>query len=537
MGSRGVEAEAYSRAWRLDGLLAGALLIGLWHLQPVMPDGDGLAHALRAIYSTYLDGIDIKHPLYAALLRAVYQLSVAGGLRTHTITLLSLSSHLAAVGIFLLLARSLYPLVMNKTIASLSAAGAVFSFGLLSRGSTIEAYAPALCADIALLAFIIKAKLRPLAFGFIAGVFFIVALGFHVTNVLMGPLVIVLLVYCVGRDQAVPTVVVFGATVSVGLAIFVTGLLLARGLSLWPPDLLAVTPTGDPQPPMTVAARLGRALYGMAKTVAYLPPVRELTPAFSLTYIAAAGTVGLSLLYFARHGLWRRLNSYVQLLTLLTIGGMPFIVMGVYYFPSDPERWLFLLPVVWLVIGVIIDSSGQLRLRTGIQAPVAYFAIFVGCLAMYNAYQLIPQTKMNRDLSGLRELAKRVSPDDLVISPAGVNSRIYEFFIAPYPSFRNLTITALVERFGGDRHALETELRKQIDETFERGHRVYVHRVLNEGHRKGENYPWAHFTQFDYGPDTFITMLQQFTLMPVVLPTADSTGTFEIVETHVSIAK
>ncbi len=530
MGSKNAAAEASHHSWHLDGILLVVLLMGLWRLQPLMPDGDGLAHALRAIYSTYRDGIDVKHPLYAAFLRALYQLSVATDLRTHTIAVLSLSSHLAAVGIFLVLARSLYPMFMNKTIASLSAAGVVISYGLLSRGSTIEAYAPALCADVALVAFIVKAQLRPFAFACIAGVLFLVALGFHVTNVLMGPLVIALLVNRVGRKRAIPTLVLFGATVSVGVAIFITGLMLARGLSLWPPDFLVVIPTGDPQPTMSIVARLGRALYGMARTVAYLPPVRELTPIFSLTYMATFGTVGLGLLYFAWRGLFLRISGYASLLTLLAIGSLPFIVMGVYYFPSDPERWLFVLPVVWFVIGLIMDSSRQTYLQTRGQTPLRVLAILVGCLALYNASQLFPQTKMNRELSGLHELAKRVSTDDLVISPAGVNSRIYEFFIEPYPSFRNLTIVALVERFGGDQQKLEIELRRQIRETLGEAHRVYVHRIMNEDHRKGENYPWAHLTQFDYGPDTFIAMLGEFSLKPVVTPTPDSAGTFQLAE-------
>ncbi|MDQ6732625.1 MAG: hypothetical protein M3Z35_00700, partial [Nitrospirota bacterium] len=400
----------------------------------------------------------------------------------------------------------------------------------LSRGSTIEAYAPALCADVGLLAFILKSTARPAAFGMIAGVLFLIALGFHITNVLIAPLVVALLVYRVGRDRAVLTVLVFGATVSIGLLFFVIGLLAARGLSFWPPDLLAVSPKGDPQPPMSIMIRLERALYGMVRTVGYLPPVRELTPTFGGAYIAAFATVGLALFNLAWRGQLLRRRSHIPLLRLLAIGSLPFILVGIYYFPSDPERWLFLLPIGWLVIGLIIDNGPQACRQTRVRAPLIGLTVLVGCIAAYNAYQLFPQTRVNRDLSGLQELASRVSTGDLVISPGGINSRIYEFFLASYPPFRNLTIAELVTRYGSDRHKLEEELQRQIHETLAHGHRVYVHRLINEGHRKGENYPWAHLVQFDYGPDTFIAMLRQFNLNPAIPPTVNRAGTFELEE-------
>lgn len=529
MGSRISDTQVNRRARAIDGVLAGLLLIALWQLQPVMPDGDGLAHALRAIYSTYLDGIDVKHPLYAAFLRVISQISVLVGLRPHTIELLSFSSHLAAVGIFLLLARHLYPMFMTKTIATLSAAGVVVSYGLLSRGSTIEVYAPALCADVGLLAFILKSTARPAAFGMIAGVLFLVALGFHVTNILIAPLVVALLIYRVGRNRAVFTVMIFGATVSVGLLFFVMSLLAARGLSLWPPDILALAPKGDPQPPMSLLVRLGRAVYGMARTIGYLPPVRELTPAFGGAYIAASVTVGVALFYLAWRGQFLRRRDYIPLFGVLAIGSFPFILMGIYYFPSDPERWLFLLPIGWLVIGLIIANGSEGR-QARVPSPVIGLTVLVVCITAYNAYELFPQTRVNRDLLGLQELTSRVSTDDLVISPGGINSRIYEFFLAPHPPFRNLTIVELVARYGSDRQNLEGELQRQIHETFAQGHRVYVHRLINEGHRKGENYPWAHFVQFDYEPDTFIAMLRRFNLNPAIPPNVNRAGTFQIEE-------
>ena len=79
-----------------------------------MVDGDGLAHASRAIYQRFLSGMDPTLPLEAALLRCIYLPLDAAGLKHHTLSGFLTVSHLAAVGIFWLLAQRIYPLGGGK---------------------------------------------------------------------------------------------------------------------------------------------------------------------------------------------------------------------------------------------------------------------------------------------------------------------------------------------------------------------------------------------------------------------------------------
>jgi hypothetical protein len=72
---------------RLFSILATSLSIFAvtLMLEPVMVDGDGLGHSSRAIYESFLSGMDPKHPLAAAFFRCFYLPLEALGLRRSAI--------------------------------------------------------------------------------------------------------------------------------------------------------------------------------------------------------------------------------------------------------------------------------------------------------------------------------------------------------------------------------------------------------------------------------------------------------------------
>src|SRR5262249_51380979 len=108
---------------------------------------------------------------------------------------------------------------------------------------------------------------------------------------------------------------------------------------------------GDPQPPLSLPSRLARAVYGVLRTAAWIPPWPELTPLFAPGYGAAALVV-LALLAWMALVAWRRGSGPPGRLWLgLLLLAAPFTAMGVYYYPSDPERWLILVPAAWLLVG------------------------------------------------------------------------------------------------------------------------------------------------------------------------------------------
>jgi hypothetical protein len=523
--------RALRRWWVLDVGLALFVFISLAALQPRMPDGDGLAHASRAIYEGFLEGMEAKHLTYAAVLHSVYVPLRVLNLHSYAISALSMTSHLAAVGIFLLLARTIYPLfIKDHLIASLSALGTVASFGIMSRAVTIETYSLALLTDVALIAVCLKGNLDQWRITVAAGLLFVLAVGFHVTNVLLAPCVLALLVIRGQRSTVMSRLVWFGGTVIAGMSILLGLFLAGKHAGAQPLDWAQIFPNADVQPSLGLLGHLGRAAYGFARAIAWVPPLPELSMGFATGYGLAMVVGLLVVLYLFSAGLWQRRARYRPVWIILALVIVPFTAIGIYYFPSDPERWLFLTPAVWLVIGLIWSeyrpAPGILLTRT---KSLMLLGIIVASLGLYNGlYKLLPEAQHNRELVGLKELAKVTSASDLVITPTVITSDINEFFLQKPLDCDNLTFTGLVDKYGGNRADLQSYLRAQITEKLQHGAPVYVHRVINEGHVAAKGYPWAHFTEFNYSPETFIDVLLEFNPTIVIAPSASRTGTFRL---------
>ena len=502
----------------------------LFALRPLMVDGDGLAHATRAIYSGFLEGMLPQHALAASLFRCVYLPLEWIGLRRYSIVAIAAISHLSAVGVFLLLAMSIYPrFIADRRVSLLCALGAVLSFGVISRSATIEVYAPALFLAVALVAYGLRADFtRPLAAAG-AGLLFVLAVGVHVANVLLGPFLLALLLWRAGRARAASAAAWAAAAFVLGMAGIAAMMLVGRGASLWPPDLEAIRPRGDFQPAMSLAGRASRMAYGAARTVAYLPPVRELEIRFAVLYGFAMAAAAMTFAYVARHRRPSKDMGRRGLYAMLAMLAAPFIGMAAYYYPSDPERWLFLMPLLWLVVGLAWDGyapAPHAWLSLGrSRALLAAIVLFLGA---YNAIAgLLPNALRSRELAGFQGLARLTTPDDLVISPAGIKGQVLEFYLGKPFEFENLTLTSLVDRHRDDHAGLQSDLRSRIEDALRRGRPTFVHNVIGEGHVKNEGYPWSHF-EYGHGPESLMEVLKEFDAEVVIPPGRDRTGTYRL---------
>ncbi len=494
-------------------------------LKPIMIDGDGLSHSSRAIYAGFLAGMDPKHPLAAALLRAIYLPLAAVGLRRFSLTAFVGVSILSAVGTFLLLACSIFPRFIRVwSVSVLCALGVVVSYGVLSRGSTIEVYAPALFLDVAVVAYCLRFPFTRDRHAVGASLLLVLAVGFHVTNLLIIPFAIALVIGRTPRERIVRTLLWGGATFLLGLGVILSLLWLGLGRAKWPPDLALIVAQGDLQPSLGMGGHLSRAAYGFARTVAFLPYHRDLRATLALPYAVLAGGMLLLCSHLARKGFLAHLGKNGRLLLMLVLLATPFLFMGLYYFPSDPERWLFLMPPLWLLIGLAWDQYDPTPDGRGIawNSQILLAAIVIG-LGSCNAAALVPDALANRYLTGLRELSKLTTRDDLVISPSNVNSRINEFYLdRPIPA-ENLTVMALVEEHGADLHGLRADLVDRIDRALREGRRVFAFNFIGERHEKQRGYPWGGLGH-DYGPDTFLAILEKYQYDPIYPPNREHVG-------------
>jgi hypothetical protein len=528
-------APASSAAsWWADGAIAAALLVGMLLLRPAMPDGDGLGHADRAVHRTLLSGMEAKHILYAPLLRCVLLLLEPLGLRPYALEAFTVVSNLAGVAIYLLLARAVFaPLLGDVGLARLCALGSVLSFGVLSRCCAIETYALALALAVGLAALCVRG-LTTAGRGAAAGLVFVLAVGVHATNVLTLPFVLALL-WAERRRGGWAAAGAFAAVVAAGAAALAAALAFGgEGGPSW----ARLLPKADPQPAMGIGGRVSRAAYGVARTAAWLSPVRDLLDwlqadrgwalAFAVSYAAAFLLAAALLVAVARRGFFRNLGRYRAAFLPLALLAVPFVAIGVWYFPSDPERWLFLVPVFWLLVGRVWadDAPGP---RAWLSRPTAriLLAALVAALAVYNgAFKLWPEARHDRSREGVAELARLAGPDDLVVALGGFNL-VDEFVLHQPPfAFEVLPIDQLMmQEHPNDIEAARRELRRRITAALAQKRRVFVHGLIGEGHRAEYGYPWAHVK---YRPEDLLSVLEEFRPEERVKPDAAHTGTYEL---------
>jgi hypothetical protein len=488
-------------------------------LTPMMVDGDGLTHSSRAIYQGFLSGMHPKHPLAAALLRTIYLPLQAAGLKRLTLTAFVGVCSLCAVGTFLLLACSIFPrFIKAQSVSLLCALGVVESYGVLSRASTIEVYAPALFLDVALIAHCLRSSFSHHRPAVVAGLLLVLAIGLHVTNLLIIPGVIVLVIARTPRERIVGTLLWGGATFLLGMGVIICLLWLGLGRATWPPDPALILPQMEIEPAVGLGGRLARAAYGFARTVAFLPYHRELRAWLAVPYVVLVGGVFLLCSHLARRGFLTHLETNRGLLLMLVLLATPFLFMGLAYYASDPERWLYLMPLLWLLIGLAWDQydPGPGRRTIAWGSPILLAAVVIG-LGTYNSAALLPDTLANRSLAGLRTLSKLTTQDDLVISPDEIRGPICEFYLDRPIQAENLTVMGLVKEHGADLNGMQAHLAHEIDRALQAGRRVFVFNLIGEGHEKQRGYPWSNIGH-DYGPDTFLAVLEKYPYDPIDPP-------------------
>jgi hypothetical protein len=511
--------SAPSASWWLDIVLALALFVLLFLLRPALPDGDGTTYAGQALTRGLFEQSESKHVFYEALLRIVALALGPLGLRSTALAAFTLVSNLAGAATYLLLARAVYPVLLGDVaVARICALGSVLSFGVLNASATIESYALALALDTAMVALCLHGGFDSIGRAALLGFLFVLAVGVHVTNVLFLPLLVVLGIGTARQRGWLP-LAVFALVVALGPV-----LVLAGPWWMSPPGTspLALLPKGDPEPPQALPQRLGRAVYGVLRTGAWIMPVWELTRPFIIVYgLCVVAFFGL-LIARGIQAVRRTRTIHLRVLGLLLLLGLPFLALGLRYYPSDPERWLFLVPVAWLVIGRIwVDAGATLPWRVVLMSVVL-------ALGTYNVgFKLAPETRANPQLAGLRALGGVARQGDLVVSPSGLGI-VDEYGVGQRFEFAVLSLDQRMHAHPSEPATCAAEIRTTLREALRQGKRVYVFGLLNEGLVAGRGYPWAHVVEWGYTPEKLAKVIEEFHPEVVVEPGPERWGTYRL---------
>ena len=482
---------------------AGTLvLIGLlyWLLSPAGINGDGIGY----LNQLQLDVLAPGHPGYLPLLRLVAAhyphqtlIELAPALR-----LLSVFCAVLALGLFHDSCRR----VAHAPGAMLATALLGGSHAFWRSATEIEAYAPAVLCTTATLWALIRLRealaseehlWRREPYAVLAGLMGGLAVSFHLTLGLLAlPVGLELLR---GRRWRC-TLWGLGA---LGLAI---------ALPLWW-ALSQQAPTGPAAAwNWLLAADHGmpyrhsmltplKGLWGLCRSLVHAPyPYEASMP--GVVVLTVVGAICWSVLCYVR---WHpprplKLRSWAPDRWLLTAWIVPLSLFALYFYPSDSERWIFVLPplLLWLA-----PALGH-RLADGRRGPTTTVTRLV-VLCNVASFQL----PLALDRSGVERAAlvdRLAAPGDLVISPGhgwdelvGLGTRRpAQRFPLVYHAGTSGLGPALVE------------MHRRIQRTLTSGSRVWAARLRDKEDRRG----FKELQWFGLRPQDFVDQLLRYEVRP-----------------------
>jgi len=436
---------------------------------PAVPNADGLGY-LKLLPHNFAPG----HLLYMPALRGLTHLLGGDGLSAGRL----LNAVLGGTGVVLtygLVRRALGALPLGRPFsaedirfaASFAAAGLGLSFGYWIQGADVEAYAGAMVALLATVRLLVAYAARPtlwraLAVGALLGI----SVMCHLTHVVLTPFVFAyLFAHAPSRRDSwlhATLAVALGGLSTIGgyayAALYVRKHDLA-GAIIW----ISSAQHGFVQ--SNGIYRLADAIYGLAKSIIFSPYLHESDAPRLLGQflLGLAPLIALGALYVSRR---RALPPVEWRLGLLWIA--PYAMLGVLFFGSDSERWLFILPALWLLAATLVAERPH-RVREALLV-LAYLGV------LNFATGLWPQHADSAIRGHAESAARPLHDGDLIVFPGHSWDEYVSFFtgakVTPFP------IAYYAARDGVE--AGWQRLEKEVSDAHARGGKVYALRVFDE---------------------------------------------------------
>jgi hypothetical protein len=298
----------------------------------------------------------------------------------------------------------------------------------------------------------------------LAGLFCGAGVHFHLALVLLGPSMAVLLVLWAPRRGGIPNALVGVAVAAV--VVLVPLVLVLRKAGITDPGAaaawLSTSDHGIPYPRPLLGPVV--AVWGIIRSLLFVPYPYQATLLVVAALTVSGGAAWLLLLLLRRGAASRtRLDGRFVLVWCL-----PLALFAAFFFPSDTERWIFLLPAVFLWLA---PARGRLA-----------YAV-VGILAIANlAGGFLPGALDRESPDRAAAVDRMTTPRDLVVSPGhgweemvGLTTRI------PPATYGLVPHAGALE----DLAAAVAEMRERIERTLDSGGRVFVARLRDSPDPRG----------------------------------------------------
>lgn len=440
------------------------------------------------------------HLLYCPLMTLLGRVSeavVPAGPSDHTARLARLmllcNQVSGAAGVFLLY-RIAAVLGLNPFGRWLSAAGLALSYGYWIQATDIETYAIATMAVVVnlwMMALIVRdggSLWRPALLGFLNGL----AALFHLTSLALIPASLALLVLEARnrRSRSIPSLAAYLVAVSTTLAVPVLTIAVGSlGLDS-PGAVLKWLKSADHAYSVQFdALTIPRAMYGFERSFLYLEFFWE----------APLWRVAIKGLAFLAAGLWlvsglRHLSrpsvpaaTFWKSLLLFLI---PQAAFGIYYFGSDTERWVLVLPILWLAVADVVSRMSPARRKLAVAA--------LAVMALVNTAQAYWPSSADSSIEARVLALKKVLPKNaLVITPGNDWLSYYHYYTSE--RIDKLTLTEVAEQSGRDPTEFYERMGRVLDDRLARGGPVVLLRVLDESDNDRTD-PWQVLSGYGLPP-------------------------------------
>lgn len=483
----------------------------LYSLRPLVVSGDGVGYIKRLI-SPERDVVP-GHLLYIPFLEQLNLIIFPNGGHldaTIVATLVSAIGGGLACG-FLYAITSRF--TDRRWPGLVAVSGLCVSYGFYRASGDVEAYSSAVAIIVAIAWCLLPGK-QPIGWGktIAAGVLLGIATLLHTSLVLITPFVL-LAGWHSSNSWLKPAVsLCVGGSLSLGSFLIVSMGFLGMDLSssvAW----IMTADNGYAQPPTISLSfffrNLGRLFYGICRTFVHSPAPDRLGVQASVQSSAVGMVYLIIVLGLTVWGLKSMSKEIRRRLRSLWAWLVPLVFFGFLFFPAATERWVFILPCLWLVFSLALLSH-----RKAWIAPVAT-AVMIALPLVANIITVSQERQLDRrTLERSRAVSELLRQGDLLLYPGHTWDEYIGFYEdAPVERF---ILASFAGEEQGDREAFLARLRRSLDDTFSQGGRVIAVRVFDAPET---HHGWSLLRALGVPRDDVLALLAEYEAQPLTCST------------------
>jgi hypothetical protein len=474
--------------------IAGAALALYALLPAAIINGDGLYYHEILMRDPWWRTFRVGHLLYAPGMSLLWSLvSAIAPVSLYRVMLVA--NQLAGAFAVYLLYRTADQLGLAPFGRAVASAGLAISYGFWIQASDVETYALSVVLVVAsmhrMAIYLARPRLRSAAeLGVLNGL----ATLLHLTSATLAASSVLLILGVAGRPAGgrVRALLAYGAVLAavVGVPYVAVAALIE---SLKDPGRFFgwILSAGHGYVVTFDALSVPRAVYGFARTFLFL----EFFYGGPRWVIAVKGGV---LLAAALWIAWRVALIHGRAPHAVPRFGFalaPFLLLqaavGVRFFGSDTERWIFIAPAVWLALGAWVPAFPA-RVRAGM---VGLLVLLFAVNLVQGIWPLATDTQIQERVVALRAVLPEKA---LVITPGQDWFDYYRYFTGR--DNPRISLIDLALRHGRSPDEFWGHLRRSVEEARQAGTAVVLLRVL-DADENIRGTPWPELAAFGFTPE------------------------------------